>query len=48
MSQSRPVRSVHNSDGWTPESVIDTAIPAMKAHFYNLDRSGDVFTWDPI
>ncbi len=48
MSQSRPLRSVHNSDGWTPESVIETAIPAMKAHFYDLDRSQDVFTWDPI
>lgn len=48
MSQSRPVRSVHNSDGWTPEAVIETALPAMKAHFYGLERSGDVFTWDPI
>lgn len=48
MSQNRPLRSVHDSDGWTPEKVIDTAIPAMKAHFYPLDRSQDVFSWDPI
>jgi NAD(P)-dependent dehydrogenase (short-subunit alcohol dehydrogenase family) len=48
MSQSRPVRSVHRSEGWTPETVASHAIPAMRAHVYNLDRSQDVFTWDPI
>jgi NAD(P)-dependent dehydrogenase (short-subunit alcohol dehydrogenase family) len=48
MSQSRPLRSVHRSDGWTPESVLETAFPAMRSHFYALDRSQDVFSWDPI
>ncbi|MEZ5676761.1 MAG: SDR family NAD(P)-dependent oxidoreductase [Thalassovita sp.] len=48
MSQPRPIRSVHRSEGWTPETVRDHAIPAMKASFFDLDRSGDVFTWDPI
>lgn len=48
MSQPRPVRSVHRSEGWTPESVASHALPALKALFYPLDRSGDVFTWDPI
>lgn len=48
MSQPRPVRSVHRSEGWTPQTVRDHALPAMKAGFYDLDRSGDVFTWDPI
>lgn len=48
MSQPRPVRSVHRSEGWTPESVASHALPALKAMFYPLDRSGDVFTWDPI
>ena len=48
MSQSRPVRSVHAGDGWTPQAIADRAIPAMRAHFYPLDRSQDVFTWDPI
>lgn len=48
MSQPRPVRSVHRSEGWTPESVRDHALPAMKAGFYDLDRSGDVFSWDPV
>lgn len=48
MSQPRPIRSVHRAEGWTPETVRDHAIPAMKADFYDLDRSSDVFTWDPI
>ena len=48
MSQPRPERSVHRSEGWTPETVLSHALPALKANFYPLDRSGDVFTWDPI
>lgn len=48
MSQPRPLRSVHRDGGWTPQSIAEHAIPAMKAHFYNLDRSQDVFTWDPV
>ena len=48
MSQIRPNRSVHTSDGWTPQAIIDTAFPAMKSHFYPLDRSADVFSWEPI
>ena len=48
MSQPRPVRSVHRSEGWSPETVLNHALPALKASYYPLDRSGDVFTWDPI
>ena len=48
MGQSRPLRSVHMSEGWTPETVASTAIPAMRGHFYPLERSPDVINWDPI
>ena len=48
MSQPRPERSVHRSEGWTAETVASHAMPALKASFYPLDRSGDVFTWDPV
>ena len=47
-SQPRPVRSVHRGEGWTPETVAQHALPALKGSFYPLDRSSDVFTWDPI
>jgi NAD(P)-dependent dehydrogenase (short-subunit alcohol dehydrogenase family) len=48
MSQSRPLRSVHRAEGWTPETIGAHAIPALKPHFYPLDRSQDVFSWDPL
>jgi len=48
MSQNRPARSVHRAEGWTPQTIAEQAIPAMRAHFYALDRSQDVFSWDPI
>ena len=48
MSQNRPLRSVHRAEGWTPQSVGEIAIPAMRAQFYPLERSQDVFSWDPI
>jgi hypothetical protein len=48
MSQMRPLRGVHRSEGWTPRSVADHAIPALKSQFYPLERNQDVFGWDPI
>jgi len=48
MSQSRPLRAVHRAEGWTPEAVAAHALPALRAAFYPLDRSQDVFSWDPI
>jgi NAD(P)-dependent dehydrogenase (short-subunit alcohol dehydrogenase family) len=47
-SQNRPLRSVHRAGGWTPEAIGEQAIPALRAHFYPLERSQDVFSWDPI
>lgn len=48
MSQSRPLRSVHASEGWTIDSIFERAMPALQSHFYPLDRSQDVFSWDPV
>ena len=48
MSQSRPLRSVHRAEGWTVEAIASHAIPSLRAHFYPLDRSQDVFSWDPL
>jgi NAD(P)-dependent dehydrogenase (short-subunit alcohol dehydrogenase family) len=48
MSQPRPVRSVHMSEGWTPESIGEIAMPAMRNSFFKLERSPDVISWDPI
>ena len=48
MSQSRPLRGMHEGNGWTPLSVIEHAFPALSSEFYALDRSADVFSWDPV
>ena len=48
MGQSRPLRGLHEGAGWTPESVVEHAFPALRSHFYPLDRSADIFSWDPV
>ncbi len=48
MSQPRPLRSVHRGEGWTPQSVAEHAMPALRASFVGVDRSSDVFCWDPV
>ena len=48
MSQSRPLRSVHRGEGWTPQTIAEHGMPALKSSFYKLDRSADIFNWDAI
>ena len=48
MSQSRPVRSVQRGEGWTPATVATHGMPALQASLFPLDRSQDVFSWDPV
>jgi NAD(P)-dependent dehydrogenase (short-subunit alcohol dehydrogenase family) len=47
-SQPRPIRLVHRAGGWTPEALAEEALGAFRPSFYPLDRSSDVFNWDPI
>jgi NAD(P)-dependent dehydrogenase (short-subunit alcohol dehydrogenase family) len=47
-SQPRPIRTAHNSDGWTPETIAERVFPMFANDFYPLVRSGEVFTWDPV
>ena len=48
MGQSRPLRGMHRSEGWTPQTLATHMLPAMRTMFYPLDRSADVFSWDPV
>ena len=48
MGQSRPIRGMQRADGWTPQTVIEHAFPALENMFYPLHRSQDVFNWDPV
>ncbi|HVZ08369.1 SDR family oxidoreductase, partial [Rhodopila sp.] len=47
-SSPRPIRIVHRADGWTPETIAEQCIPAMKAAFMPLDTSEQLFGWDPL
>jgi NAD(P)-dependent dehydrogenase (short-subunit alcohol dehydrogenase family) len=47
-SQPRPIRTAHTSDGWTPEAIAERVFPMFASDFYPLQRSGDIFTWDPV
>jgi NAD(P)-dependent dehydrogenase (short-subunit alcohol dehydrogenase family) len=47
-SQPRPIRSVQREQGWTPQSMAEHMLPAFKNSFFPLDRSADVFCWDPV
>ena len=44
----RPVRSMHRSEGWTPQSIADEMLPAFRPSFHPLQVSADVFAWEPI
>jgi NAD(P)-dependent dehydrogenase (short-subunit alcohol dehydrogenase family) len=48
MSQSRPLRSVHNSEGWDFESLETVMAPSIKSYLYPLETSAEHFSWDPI
>lgn len=47
-SQPRPIRTAHTSDGWTPETVAERVFAQFENDFYPLQRSADIFTWDPV
>jgi hypothetical protein len=47
-NQSRPIRSIHSDEGWTPEKIAEVALPALRSSFMPLDRSGEVLSWDPV
>ncbi len=47
-NQPRPVRVIHRSEGWTPATLAEQIKGAFGPSFVPLERSGDVFSWDPI
>ena len=47
-NQPRPVKTIHRADGWTPQQIAAELNPAFASLFTPLERSEDVFNWDPI
>jgi short-subunit dehydrogenase len=46
-SQPRPIKTIHAPNGWTPAALDKELKGAFEAALTPLDRSGDVFHWDP-
>lgn len=47
-SQPRPIKTIHRAAGWTPETLAAEIKIAFSPLFTPLERSEDVFNWDPI
>jgi NAD(P)-dependent dehydrogenase (short-subunit alcohol dehydrogenase family) len=47
-NQPRPIRSLHRSEGWTPQTLDQQLKGAFGPALTPLERSGDVFSWDPV
>jgi NAD(P)-dependent dehydrogenase (short-subunit alcohol dehydrogenase family) len=46
--QPRPIRTMHRSEGWTPETIAEQVLPAWRASLTPLERTGDVYRWEAI
>jgi NAD(P)-dependent dehydrogenase (short-subunit alcohol dehydrogenase family) len=47
-NQPRPVRGMARLEGWSPSSIIEHCLPAMKANYTDVGASASVFPWDPV
>jgi NAD(P)-dependent dehydrogenase (short-subunit alcohol dehydrogenase family) len=47
-SQPRPVKSLSRLEGWTPQTILSHAFPAMQSDFIDLGISATVFPYDPV
>jgi NAD(P)-dependent dehydrogenase (short-subunit alcohol dehydrogenase family) len=46
-NQPRPIRSMHRPDGWTADKIDEQFKHEFGPALTPLERSGDVFSWDP-
>ena len=46
-SHPRPIRSAQ-TEGWTPQAVAEKVLPRFRPSFTPLDKSADIFSWDPF
>jgi NAD(P)-dependent dehydrogenase (short-subunit alcohol dehydrogenase family) len=47
-SQPRIIRSIHDSEGWTPDKLAGMLEETMSSHFHPLDYSGKYISWEPL
>jgi NAD(P)-dependent dehydrogenase (short-subunit alcohol dehydrogenase family) len=47
-NQPRPIRIVARTDGWSCEKLAEQWLPAVQQAFTPLERTRDVYPWDPV
>jgi len=47
-SQTRPVRTLHHGEGWTPARLAEMLVPAFGQSLTPLERTRQVFGWEAI
>ncbi|MBU6372038.1 MAG: SDR family oxidoreductase [Alphaproteobacteria bacterium] len=47
-NQPRPVRGLARLEGWSPETILEHALPAMKGNYTDLGATASVFNWDTV
>ncbi|MEZ5955896.1 MAG: SDR family oxidoreductase [Hyphomonadaceae bacterium] len=47
-NQPRPVRAMARIEGWTPQTLIEQALPALKASYTDAGASASIFPYDPV
>jgi NAD(P)-dependent dehydrogenase (short-subunit alcohol dehydrogenase family) len=47
-SQPRPIRAMAKIEGWTPETILEHALPAFRPDMYDLGNARVVTPWDPV
>lgn len=46
--QGFPTRAVHDANGWTPQTVVEHALPALAVGFTPVVGFNEYFTWPPL
>ena len=47
-NQPRPIRIMARADGWNCENLAEQWLPAVEQAFTPLERTRDVYPWDPV
>jgi NAD(P)-dependent dehydrogenase (short-subunit alcohol dehydrogenase family) len=46
--QPRPVKSLARLEGWTPDTILNQCLPAMKPNFFDTGATTAVFPYEPV
>lgn len=47
-NQPRPIRALGRVDGWTPQTLLEQALPALQANYVDAGATASVFPYDPV